>query len=60
MRLFTALALPEPVRAELRQICCGLPGARWEQPEQFHLTLRFIGETARAKHYLEAEYPLAG
>ena len=45
MRLFTALALPEPVLAELRLLCCGLPDARWVPPEQLHLTLRFIGET---------------
>ena len=45
MRLFVSLALPEPVRAELRQICCGLPGARWVPPEQLHLTVCFIGET---------------
>jgi RNA 2',3'-cyclic 3'-phosphodiesterase len=45
MRLFIALDLPEPVQEELRQICCGLPGARWTPLEQLHLTLRFIGET---------------
>lgn len=44
MRLFVALNLPEAVKEELRLVSCGLPGARWEMPEQFHLTLRFIGE----------------
>ncbi len=44
MRLFIALNLPESVREPLTRICCGLPGARWVNPEQLHLTLRFIGE----------------
>ena len=25
-------------------MCCGLPGASWLDPEQMHLTLRFIGD----------------
>jgi 2'-5' RNA ligase len=44
MRLFVALDLPETVKEQLRLISCGLPGARWVQSEQLHLTLRFIGE----------------
>lgn len=44
MRLFVALDLPETVKAQLALIACGLPGARWEQTAQLHLTLRFIGE----------------
>ncbi len=43
-RLFTAIDLPEPVKEGLTEICCGLPGARWVEPAQLHLTLRFIGE----------------
>ena len=48
MRLFVAIELPEQVKAELGLICCGLPGARWVPPEQFHLTVCFIGETGGA------------
>ncbi|HMA16034.1 MAG: RNA 2',3'-cyclic phosphodiesterase [Bacteroidota bacterium] len=44
MRLFVALALPEPLREQLCGLCNGLPGARWVAPENMHLTLRFIGE----------------
>ena len=44
MRLFVALALPEPLREQLCGLCSGLPGARWVAPENMHLTLRFIGE----------------
>ena len=43
-RLFVAIDLPSEVAAQLQGLCCGVPGARWVQPEQMHLTLRFIGE----------------
>ncbi|MGV1097793.1 RNA 2',3'-cyclic phosphodiesterase [Thiovibrio sp. JS02] len=43
-RLFTAIDLPEDVVARLCSICYGLPGAKWVQAAQMHLTLRFIGE----------------
>jgi len=44
MRLFVAIDLPESVKERLALLCCGLPGARWVDPDQIHLTLRFIGE----------------
>ena len=43
-RLFVALALPDHVRAALSGLRRGFPGARWVAEENFHLTLRFIGE----------------
>jgi 2'-5' RNA ligase len=43
-RLFVALDLPEETIDELARLCQGLPGARWTEPEDFHLTLRFLGE----------------
>jgi len=55
MRLFVALALPETVRWQLRLLSGGLPGARWVEPENFHITLRFIGEVDGAEfHYIDA------
>ena len=44
IRLFVALTLPEMPRLQLRTLCGGVPGARWIKPENFHLTLRFIGK----------------
>lgn len=43
-RLFVALALPDDVRSALARLKRGFPGARWVAEENYHLTLRFIGE----------------
>jgi 2'-5' RNA ligase len=43
-RLFVGIALPADVRLRLAAICSGLPGAKWIDPENMHLTLRFIGD----------------
>ena len=44
IRLFVGLSLPLDVRQRLAAMSGGVPGARWEPEENFHLTLRFIGE----------------
>lgn len=46
-RLFVALRPPPPVRRALLAPMGGIPGARWQDDEQLHLTLRFIGEVER-------------
>lgn len=43
-RLFVAVDLPESVKDSIKNICCGLPDARWVNVNQLHLTLRFIGD----------------
>ena len=43
-RLFTGLEIPPPVVQSLSIMRGGLPGARWIDPENYHLTLRFIGD----------------
>lgn len=43
-RLFVGLVLPDSLRDPLARLCHDLPGARWVDPENYHLTLRFIGE----------------
>jgi len=46
MRLFTALDLPQSVRHQCARFREEMDlRARWIPPEQFHVTLRFIGET---------------
>jgi len=44
IRLFTAIDLPDPIAESLVRLQAGVPGARWQEREQLHLTLRFIGE----------------
>ncbi len=43
-RLFTGIVLPAEQRERLSILCSGLAGARWIEPSDFHITLRFIGD----------------
>jgi RNA 2',3'-cyclic 3'-phosphodiesterase len=43
-RLFTAIEIPKEIGDDLAMLRGGLPGARWIDPENYHLTLRFIGD----------------
>jgi 2'-5' RNA ligase len=43
-RLFTGLEVPPVIAAELSRHRGGLPGARWIEPADYHITLRFIGD----------------
>lgn len=46
-RLFVAIRPPPPVRARLLDLMGGVAGARWQDEEQLHVTLRFIGDVDR-------------
>jgi RNA 2',3'-cyclic 3'-phosphodiesterase len=43
-RIFTGLEIPKSVAQSLSLLRGGLPGARWVDPENYHVTLRFIGD----------------
>src|SRR3977135_4303696 len=43
-RLFTGLEVPAEIGQNLSNLRGGLPGARWIDPENYHVTLRFIGD----------------
>lgn len=53
-RLFTGLEIPSDLAFDLAMLRGGLSGARWIDAENYHLTLRFIGDiddaTAREIH----------
>lgn len=46
-RLFTGLETPSDVTTELSLLRGGLSGARWIEPADYHLTLRFVGDVPR-------------
>jgi 2'-5' RNA ligase len=43
-RLFTGLEVPSDIAAELAMLRGGISGARWIDAENYHITLRFIGD----------------
>ncbi|WP_341991196.1 RNA 2',3'-cyclic phosphodiesterase [Azorhizobium sp. AG788] len=43
-RLFTAIEIPEEVGSGLTLLRGGISGARWINPEFYHVTLRFVGD----------------
>lgn len=50
MRLFTALDPPDALRDDLTTLQSSEAlSARWTDPEQFHVTLRFIGDVSEAE-----------
>ena len=44
IRLFVGIALPKPQGDRLASLCIGVKGARWVDQQNFHITLRFIGD----------------
>jgi 2'-5' RNA ligase len=48
-RLFVAVDVPDAIKDQILALCAGVPGAKWVQRAQLHLTLRFIGEVDSSK-----------
>jgi len=55
-RLFTAIEIPRSIAERLTVLRSGLSGARWIDPENYHLTLRFAGDVdgATARDFTNA------
>ena len=47
-RLFTGLEIPADIGARLSLLRGGLTDARWIEPADYHMTLRFLGDVDRA------------
>lgn len=43
-RLFAGIEIPESVRDQLSDLARPLPGAKWVDDDDFHITLRFAGD----------------
>lgn len=48
LRLFLAVPIAEPIADRLLTLEADVPGASWRAAEQYHLTLRFIGDVDEA------------
>jgi RNA 2',3'-cyclic 3'-phosphodiesterase len=46
LRLFVGISFPPELKLRLSLLCTGIPKARWVDPGNLHLTLRFIGEVS--------------
>ena len=46
LRLFVGIEFPPELKLRLSLLATGMPGAKWVDPGNFHLTLRFIGEVS--------------
>jgi RNA 2',3'-cyclic 3'-phosphodiesterase len=55
-RLFTGIELPEEIVWRLSMIRAGLSGAHWIDPDNYHITMRFVGDIAdaAANHFADA------
>jgi 2'-5' RNA ligase len=48
-RLFTAIRIPQALHDRLAALQAGVPGARWVAPENFHITLGFLGDVEESR-----------
>ncbi len=47
LRLFVGIEFPPELKLRLSLLSTGMPGTKWVDAGNFHLTLRFIGEVGR-------------
>lgn len=61
-RLFSGLEIPPDIAQRLSSLRGGIEGARWVDPDNYHVTLRFIGDVdnATADRFDEALERIAG
>lgn len=54
-RLFSGIEIPAGIRERLARLRAPLPGAKWVEPHDFHITLRFAGDVPNpvAAEFLE-------
>ena len=48
LRLFVGIEFPPELKLHLSMLSTSIPGAKWVDAGNFHLTLRFIGEVSEA------------
>ena len=55
-RLFSAIEIPVDIAERLAGLRGGIDGARWVDPDNYHITLRFIGDVdgTTAERFSEA------
>lgn len=51
MRLFVGIELPETIADDLAALEVPLEGVRWIEQQDFHLTLRFVGDVEKSIAY---------
>lgn len=44
LRIFLGLSIPSSIKIQLSALQGGVPGAQWVDPENYHITLKFIGD----------------
>lgn len=49
LRLFVGIDLPPEVKLQVSLLAAGVPGAKWVDPGNYHVTVRFIGEVGEGE-----------
>lgn len=49
IRIFIGISIPNNIKAQIAALQGGIQGASWVPPENYHISLRFIGEVNETK-----------